>query len=152
MFVPHWQNNGYMDQVVAQLTTWVENQKIAGSQTEVIRFENRTPLIFIEISGQSDGTILLHERLDKQPEMAGCREGLDPWPPVLDGDKLYDRGFYVDTFEISCLIQNIPEKRVKQAKNASSMTGNDIPNRFPFNGHTQAVSKGPAELILKRGW
>ncbi|MCK7579343.1 MAG: hypothetical protein MZV65_28855 [Chromatiales bacterium] len=30
--------------------------------------------------------------LDKQPEMAGWREGLGPWQPVIEGDRLYGRG------------------------------------------------------------
>jgi acetylornithine deacetylase/succinyl-diaminopimelate desuccinylase-like protein len=34
----------------------------------------------------------LYGHLDKQPEMTGWREGLDPWRPVLDGDRLYGRG------------------------------------------------------------
>ena len=37
-------------------------------------------------------TVLLYGHLDKQPEMHGWREGLGPWTPVLDGDRLYGRG------------------------------------------------------------
>ena len=110
MFDPDWQKSGYMDQVVDQFTTWVKHQKIAGLQLEVVRLENRTPLIFIEIPGQgasekADDTILLYGHLDKQPEMSGWREGLGPWTPVLDGDKLYGRGGADDGYALfACLI------------------------------------------------
>jgi acetylornithine deacetylase/succinyl-diaminopimelate desuccinylase-like protein len=282
MFDPDWQKNGYMDQVVDQFTTWTKKQEINGLQLEVVRLENRTPLIFIEISGQAssgeaDNTLLLYGHLDKQPEMSGWREGLGPWTPVLDGDKLYGRGgaddgyalfscltaietlqkqaipharcviiieaceesgspdlpFYMDALSdrigtpnlVICLdsgcgnyeqlwcttslrgliggvltvevldegvhsgdssgivpcsfrilrqlldrIENastglitdnsfnvdIPDKRLKQAKNAASMMRDEIFNRFPFKRHeqtqTQAVHNDPAELILNRSW
>ena len=40
----------------------------------------------------SDDTVLLYGHLDKQPEMEGWRDGLGPWSPVLEGDRLYGRG------------------------------------------------------------
>ena len=36
--------------------------------------------------------MLLYGHLDKQPEMEGWRDGLGPWTPVLEGDRLYGRG------------------------------------------------------------
>ncbi len=36
--------------------------------------------------------MLLYGHLDKQPEMNGWRDGLGPWTPVLEGDRLYGRG------------------------------------------------------------
>ncbi len=56
----------------------------------------RTPLIVVEVpptgGGAADDTVLLYGHLDKQPEMEGWREGLGPWTPVLEGDRLYGRG------------------------------------------------------------
>ena len=92
MFDPDWQKNGYMDQVVDQFTAWIERQAIPDLNLEVIRLPERTPLIFMEIPGESENTVLLYGHLDKQPEMTGWQEGLGPWQPVLDGDKLYGRG------------------------------------------------------------
>ena len=40
----------------------------------------------------AERTVLLYGHLDKQPEMAGWREGLGPWTPVIEDDKLYGRG------------------------------------------------------------
>ena len=141
MFDPDWQKSGYMDQVVDQFTTWVKHQKIAGLQLEVVRLENRTPLIFIEIPGQgasekADDTILLYGHLDKQPEMSGWREGLGPWTPVLDGDKLYGRGGADDGYALfACLIaiealheQAIPHARCVVIIEACEESGSpDLP-------------------------
>ena len=55
-------------------------------------------MILIELPAFAGGTddpttpSLLYGHLDKQPEMAGWRDGLGPWTPVLDGDRLYGRG------------------------------------------------------------
>ena len=266
-----------MDQAVDQFTGWIEKQEIAGLQLELVRLEDRTPLIFVDIQGSSENTILLYGHLDKQPEMSGWRKGLDPWTPVLDGNKLYGRGgaddgyalfacltaidalqkqdvphahcviiieaceesgspdlpFYIEALAdrigtpdlVICLdsgcgnyeqlwcttslrgliggeltievldegvhsgdssgivpcsfrilrllldrIENastgliednafnvdIPEKRIEQARNAATMMGDEIFNRFPFkrNGQNQTkpVLKDPAELILNRSW
>jgi acetylornithine deacetylase/succinyl-diaminopimelate desuccinylase-like protein len=59
---------------------------------EVVRLPGRTPLIYIDIPGQIDDCVLLYGHLDKQPEMSGWRAGLDPWTPVIEGDRLYGRG------------------------------------------------------------
>src|SRR5690606_20517162 len=37
-------------------------------------------------------TVLLYGHLDKQPPFTGWREGLGPWEPVIEGDRLYGRG------------------------------------------------------------
>jgi acetylornithine deacetylase/succinyl-diaminopimelate desuccinylase-like protein len=91
-FDPAWQENGYMESAVAQFTGWCKSRKIPGMQVEVLRLPGRTPLIYIEIPGRLDETVLLYGHLDKQPEMTGWREGLGAWQPVLEGDKLFGRG------------------------------------------------------------
>jgi acetylornithine deacetylase/succinyl-diaminopimelate desuccinylase-like protein len=57
-------------------------------------------LLFLEIPGDAPGTVLLYGHLDKQPEMTGWREGLGPWEPVRDGDKLYGRGGADDGYAV----------------------------------------------------
>jgi acetylornithine deacetylase/succinyl-diaminopimelate desuccinylase-like protein len=85
-----WQQN--MDRAVALIEGWCRRQAIEGLTVEVIRLENRTPVIFMEVPGQGNETVLLYGHLDKQPEMTGWRQGLSPWNPVREGDKLYGRG------------------------------------------------------------
>jgi acetylornithine deacetylase/succinyl-diaminopimelate desuccinylase-like protein len=99
-FDPEWARHGYMDRAVAQLEGWARAQAVPGMQVEVIRLSGRTPLIFIDIPGQSDDCVLLYGHLDKQPEMSGWSPHLGPWTPVLEGEKLYGRGSADDGYAL----------------------------------------------------
>lgn len=87
-----WERNGHMEQAVRLIADWCNTHAPRAMQLEVMRLPGRTPLIFIEIPGASDDTVLLYGHLDKQPEMSGWDEGLGPWTPVLRGERLYGRG------------------------------------------------------------
>src|SRR2546430_6209212 len=89
-FDPRWQQN--MDRAVALIEGWCRKQPVRGLSVEVVRLENRTPVIFMEVPGEGSETVLLYGHLDKQPEMTGWRRGLSPWQPVREGDRLYGRG------------------------------------------------------------
>jgi acetylornithine deacetylase/succinyl-diaminopimelate desuccinylase-like protein len=91
-FDPDWEDHGYMEDAVEQITAWCKKQDIPGMELEVVRLPGRTPLIFMEIPGDSDDTILLYGHLDKQPEMTGWADDLGPWKPVYKDGKLYGRG------------------------------------------------------------
>jgi acetylornithine deacetylase/succinyl-diaminopimelate desuccinylase-like protein len=87
-----WRESGHMDRAVGLIETWCRRQPIDGLKVEVVRLENRTPVILMEIPGRGEETVLLYGHLDKQPEMTGWRAGLSPWEPVREGDRLYGRG------------------------------------------------------------
>ncbi|MFT5050156.1 MAG: acetylornithine deacetylase/succinyl-diaminopimelate desuccinylase-like protein [Chlamydiales bacterium] len=91
-FDADWAEHGHMDRAVDLIADWCRERPIKGLKLEVVRLEGRTPLIFMEIPGDIDRTILLYGHLDKQPEMVGWEEDLGPWKPVLRGDRLYGRG------------------------------------------------------------
>ncbi len=98
-FDPDWAAAGHMERAVALITAWCEAQAphIPGLTVDVVRLSNadgtpRTPVIVMEAPGEVDDTVLLYGHLDKQPEMSGWREGLGPWNPVREGDRLYGRG------------------------------------------------------------
>lgn len=118
-FDPDWQDHGYMNQVVEQFVTWCQGQDVSGMKLEVMRLPERTPLIYIEIAGDIDNTVLLYGHLDKQPEMTGWKDGLGPWQPVLDGDKLYGRGGADDgyaTFASLLAIKALQEQNIPHAR------------------------------------
>lgn len=92
MFDPQWRERGYMNEAMSLLETWVRDQPIDGMVVERITLPGRTPLLYIEIPGKGDETVLLYGHMDKQPEMVGWNVDLAPWTPVLAGDKLYGRG------------------------------------------------------------
>lgn len=93
-FDPEWQSHGHMDAAVDHFERWAREKLAAlkGSTLEIVRLPNRTPLIFMDIPGNSPDTVLLYGHLDKQPEMKGWAEGTGPWTPVLRDGRLYGRG------------------------------------------------------------
>lgn len=95
-FDADWEEHGYMEQAVTLVSEWCRARPIEGLSVEVVRLEGRTPLVYMEIPASAgapkDRTVVLYGHLDKQPEMVGWREGLGPWEPVMEGDKLYGRG------------------------------------------------------------
>jgi acetylornithine deacetylase/succinyl-diaminopimelate desuccinylase-like protein len=103
-FDPEWRAHGHMDRVVARFEAWARERGLKGMTLEVIRLEGRTPLIFMDLPGESEDCVLLYGHLDKQPEMAGWSEGLDPWQPVIRNERLYGRGAADDGYAMfACL-------------------------------------------------
>ena len=96
VFDPQWREHGHMGEAVELIAGWCRSRPIPGLSVEIVEFDGRTPVILMEIPATGDGsdadTVLLYGHLDKQPEMEGWRDGLGPWAPVLEGDRLYGRG------------------------------------------------------------
>jgi len=114
-----WEANGYMEQAVSLIADWCRQQTIRGLQLEVVRLPGRTPLLFIEIPGQNDATVLLYGHLDKQPEMTGWDPDLSPWQGVLKGDKLYGRGGADDgysAFASLCAIEALQQQGIPHSR------------------------------------
>src|SRR5690606_37086977 len=74
--------------------------------------------------------------LDKQPEMTGWRDGLGPWKPVLEGDRLYGRGGADDGYALFASVtavnalraQGLPHANLKIIIEASEESGStDLP-------------------------
>ncbi|HWE06630.1 MAG TPA: M20 family metallopeptidase [Rhizomicrobium sp.] len=99
-FDPEWQSHGYMRDAVQLMAAWARDHLPSGATLDTVQLPGRTPLMFIEIPGASQETILLYGHLDKQPEMAGWAEGTGPWTPVRVGDKLFGRGGADDGYAI----------------------------------------------------
>ena len=120
-FDPQWVEHGYMEDAVKLMVGWATPQLAGfpGATLEVVRLAGRTPLIFIEVPGDSDDTVLLYGHLDKQPEMKGWAEGTGPWIPVLKGDKLYGRGGADDGYAIYaclCALKALAEQEVPRGR------------------------------------
>ncbi|HET7329530.1 M20 family metallopeptidase [Dyella sp.] len=139
MFDKDWAAHGHMDAAVKLMETWARSKlpHLPGATLEVVRLQGRTPLIYIEVPGQGDDTVVLYGHLDKQPEMTGWSEGLGPWTPVLKGDKLYGRGGADDGYAIfgslAALLalqeQNIPHARCVILIEACEESGSyDLPH------------------------
>ena len=103
-FDPDWEHNGYMDEAVALAEAWCRRHALRDMRLEVVRLPGRTPVLLLEVAasgpaGEGD-TVILYGHLDKQPEMTGWRDGLGPWIPVREGDRLYGRGGADDGYAV----------------------------------------------------
>ncbi|MGH9113912.1 MAG: M20/M25/M40 family metallo-hydrolase, partial [Acidimicrobiales bacterium] len=123
-----WAEAGHMTHATELLRQWCARHvtdRLAGASVEVHKLEGRTPLLLIDVppssGGNGDGpaagpgnanTVLLYGHLDKQPPFSGWRDGLGPWEPVIDGDRLYGRGAADDgysTFSAIAAIEAVRE-------------------------------------------
>ena len=98
MFDSAWDANGLLETVVRNTAKWIETQKVAGLNVEIIRLPGRTPVLFFEVASTrsaalaTTNTVLMYGHLDKQPEFSGWRKDLGPWTPKYEDGKLYGRG------------------------------------------------------------
>ena len=136
VFDSDWQVNGYIDAAVVLMMDWCKKHPIADATCEVIQLDGRTPTIFMEVPGTLDRNLLLYGHLDKQPEMTGWREGMGPWIPVVQGDKLYGRGGADDGYALFASVaailalkeQGLPHANLKVLIEASEESGSpDLP-------------------------
>jgi acetylornithine deacetylase/succinyl-diaminopimelate desuccinylase-like protein len=134
---PDWQQHGHMDAAVELITKWIRLQGIAGLKLEVLQLAGRTPLICVEVLGNSSETVLLYGHLDKQPPMEGWHEGLGPWSPVIKDGRLYGRGAADDGYAAFAAItainalqqQGLPHARCIVLIEASEESGSgDLPH------------------------
>jgi acetylornithine deacetylase/succinyl-diaminopimelate desuccinylase-like protein len=95
-FDPDWKAHGFMDRAVELVTSWCAARDVAGMAVTVNELPGLTPMIVIEVpasgGASDDDTVLLYGHIDKQPEMTGWRDGLGPWTPVVEHERLYGRG------------------------------------------------------------
>ena len=125
-YCPTWAEDGDMDRAADLLRRWCEARPLEGLSVEVLRLPGRTPLLLVEVpardsgegagarragSGEGDEPVLLYGHLDKQPEMSGWGEGLGPWAPVLDGERLYGRGSADDGYAVFAALSAIETAR-----------------------------------------
>jgi acetylornithine deacetylase/succinyl-diaminopimelate desuccinylase-like protein len=106
-FDAQWQAHGHIERVIGLAQAWVARQPVRGLKHEIVRLPGRTPLLYFDIPGSGDRTVLLYGHLDKQPEMSGWREGYGPWDPLLEDGKLYGRGSADDGYAVFAALSAI---------------------------------------------
>lgn len=135
-FDPQWAEHGHMDRAAELLKSWCEAHALPGMKIEIVRLPGRTPLLFIEVPGQTQDCVLLYGHMDKQPEFTGWEEGLSAWTPVLRNGRLYGRGGADDGYAVfgsllalrALADQNIPHARCVILIEGSEESGSpDLP-------------------------
>ncbi len=118
-FDSDWKLNGYMNDAMQLIIDWCKQQNIKNMELNLYEDPGKTPLLFLEIPGDIDDTILLYGHMDKQPEMKGWDEDKGPWQPVLKDGKLYGRGGADDGYAVFAslaAIQLLQENHIPHAR------------------------------------
>lgn len=100
--------------------------------------------------GGAEGTVLVYGHLDKQPPFEGWRQGLGPFEPVIEGDRLYGRGAADDGYAVFAAIGALellgsPRPRVVVLVEASEESGSP-----DLEGHLDALADviGVPRLVI----
>ena len=107
---PEWKTNGKLEKAAQHIIDWASKQNIKGLKAQMLKEENRSPMVYIQIPATSDDikkTILLYAHFDKQPHMTGWREGLGPLKPVIQDGYLYGRGASDDGYASFTIVESI---------------------------------------------
>ena len=118
-FDPDWELDGHMETAVNMFADWCRKQPIRDMQVDIVRIEGRTPVLFIDIPGDSDDVVLLYGHYDKQPEFTGWADDLSPWEPVIKSGKLYGRGGADDGYAVFgslTAIRSLQEQGIPHAR------------------------------------
>ncbi|HYC76361.1 MAG TPA: M20 family metallopeptidase [Planctomycetota bacterium] len=118
LFDRAWREHGHMERATSLVANWIEEQKIPGAKLEVVRLEDRTPLIYVDVPGDGDDVVLLYGHLDKQPPMLPWAPGLDPWTPVVKNGRLYGRGGADDGYAAFASTTALKALKAQGAKHA----------------------------------
>lgn len=174
LFDREWATTGHLERAVKLIETWCRAQPIDGLKVEVVRLPGRSPLLFMDIpasppsvgasassssegapavDGSSEDTVMLYGHFDKQPEMTGWREGLGPWIPVREGDKLYGRGGADDgyaAFASLLAISALRKEGVKHKRCVVLIEGCEESGSFdlPFYLEHLAAKIGDVSLVV----
>nr|WP_132112911.1 M20/M25/M40 family metallo-hydrolase [Actinocrispum wychmicini] len=101
-FDADWAARGHLDAAAEHVRRWVASRSLPGASVEIVRLDDRTPLVVVDIpatpGGVDAGTVVLYGHLDKQPPVGGWADGLGPWTPVLRDGRLYGRGAVDDGY------------------------------------------------------
>lgn len=157
-FDPQWEKNGFIEKALQLADKWVDSRQVPNLSKEILRVEGRTPLLLIEIPGTHNYNVLMYGHLDKQPEMVGWSEGLDPWKAVRRGDKLYGRGGADDGYAVFaslCAVEQLitesqERPHIKIAIELSEESGSeDLP--FYFNHFSEKFGSPHLVVCLDSG-
>jgi acetylornithine deacetylase/succinyl-diaminopimelate desuccinylase-like protein len=113
-----WEAHGHMERALQLIADWTRSEAVTGATVGIERLPGRTPLLYIDVPGDLEDRVLLYGHFDKQPEFSGWREGLGPWTPVVQGDRLYGRGGADDGYSVFAALTALRALREQNTRHA----------------------------------
>lgn len=153
LFDPDWERHGHMEKAVLLLAEWCRQQPIEGLTVEIARLPGHTPLLYIEVRGAANDTVLMYGHFDKQPEFTGWQEGLGPWEPVIRDGRLYGRGGADDGYAVFAsltAIAALQAQGIPHARCVVLVEGCEESGSFDLPFHVEALAEriGQPSLVV----
>src|SRR6185312_15989389 len=114
-------------------------------------------VLFAEIPatdpGRANSTTLIYGHMDKQPPLGDWREGLAPFQPVREGDRLYGRGTADDgyaTFSAFCALEALAATNTRHGRVVVLIEASEESGSVDLNDYLEALSEriGEPSLVL----
>lgn len=152
-FDADWEGAGHLLAAARLLADWCTTRPVPGLSTEVVAPPGLTPVLLVEVAGDGPGSVLVYGHLDKQPPQGTWLEGLGPYRPVRDRERLYGRGTADDGYSLFAAVTALealaasgrPRPRVTVLIEASEESGSpDLP------AHLEALAPrlGRPDLVV----
>jgi acetylornithine deacetylase/succinyl-diaminopimelate desuccinylase-like protein len=152
-FDAEWERNGYLESAVQLMAQWCRAQPIRGLAVDIRRLSGRTPLLFLDIPGELQGSVLLYGHLDKQPECGEWAACLSAWKPVLRDGRLYGRGGADDgyaVFSSVTAIRALQEQGVRLPRCVVLIEASEESGSIDLRAHLEALGDriGDPSLVV----
>ncbi len=130
-FDPQWEEAGHLHRAARLLAEWCATRPVPRLSVQVVERAGLTPLLLVEVDGDGAGSVLVYGHLDKQPPQGTWREGLGPYRPVRDRERLYGRGTADDGYSLFAAVAAVealgiagaPRPRITVVIEASEESG-----------------------------
>lgn len=139
-FDADWRRTGAIAEAASLLERWVRGRPLEALASRVVELDGRTPAVVAEMSASPEladlPPVLVYGHLDKQPPQGTWRDGLGPFTPVREGERLYGRGTADDGYSLFAAVtalewltmRGVPHPRVVVFIEASEESGSpDLP-------------------------
>jgi acetylornithine deacetylase/succinyl-diaminopimelate desuccinylase-like protein len=159
-----WRDTGAIDEAARLLERWCAGRPLESLDVRRVELEGRTPAVVAELQaspGAGDAPpVLVYGHLDKQPPQGEWRDGLGPYTPVRDGDRLYGRGTADDGYAVFAAItalewltiRSVAHPRVVVFIEASEESGSpDLAAHLAALAHTLGPQGPSLVLCLDSG-
>ncbi len=106
-FDKNWESNGFLLQALKDAADFGKKHFPNGN-FEILQSPGKTPALFVDIpafKNHKGKPAFYYGHFDKQPEtLDGWHEGLGPWIPVVQNNRLYGRGSVDDGYSFYLMI------------------------------------------------
>lgn len=159
-FDSQWHDNGYIEAAITLYENFARRYAPKDAHVFVQRIDNKTPLLVIDVPARNyseHDCVLMYGHLDKQPQMTGWQEGLEPFAATMIDNRMYGRGGADDGYAMFAALaalntseeQGSSRARTVVVIEASEESGSpDLPVHLEVLGENLNEPLGDVSLVV----